>query len=148
MTQPRSSSGSPTVAISQSTMAASRAGAAVAVHDVGELVVAVHDARAGSVRGRWARSHVGRLVDARGCGRNCTAARWAQPPVDLALVEPVGTAEPLEAPGLPVDPGQPGDPVDQLEGQAPPGLEVGVEGRRPASSPSWIGDQPSTNSIR
>ena len=45
-TQPRSSSGSPIVAISQSTIAASLAGRAVAEHHVGELVVAVHDARA------------------------------------------------------------------------------------------------------
>ncbi len=33
--------------------------------------------------------------------------------------------------GLPVDPRQQGDAVDQLEGQSPPALEVGVEGRRP-----------------
>ena len=57
-----------------------------------------------------------------------------QPTIDLALVEPDRLAEPLQAPGLPVHPGQLGDAVDQLEGQAPPCLEIVAERRRPGGA--------------
>ena len=67
-----------------------------------------------------------RLVDA-GERSELDRLQVVQPAVDLTLVEPVRFAESLETPGLPVDPGETGDPVDQLEGQAPPGVEVGAE---------------------
>ncbi len=58
--------------------------------------------------------------------------QMAHPPVDLALVEPVGTAETLEAPRPPVHLGQLGDAVDELERQPPARFEVGVERCGPA----------------
>ena len=114
-TQPRSSFGSPTVPISQSTIAASRAGAPCSVHDVGELVVAVHEP--GHV--------VDRLVGAQPGGGLVEAGELAAldpleergPPVDLALVEAVGAAEVLEALRLPVDVAEQGDALDELVGE-------------------------------
>ena len=127
--QPRSSLGSPTVPISQSTMAASARRRAVLVHDVGELVVAVHEPR--DVVDRAVRPEPGRGLVEAGQLAALDPLEEGGPAVDLALVEAVGAAEVLEALGLPVDVGQQGDALDQLVGEPGPGLEVGVERRRP-----------------
>ncbi len=111
-------------------MAARRGGGAVAEHDVGELVVAVHDP------GHVVAGLMGAQPRRRGVEPGDVAelhgGEMAHPPVHLAFVESVGTAEALEATRPPVDPGQLGDAVDELEGQAPAGLEVGVERCGPA----------------
>ena len=113
-------------------MAASRAGRAVLEHDVGELVVAVHepgDVVDGPVRPQPRRG----LVEARQLAA-LDALEERRPPVHLALVEPVGPPEVGQALGPPVDVAEQRDPLDELEGEAAPLLEVGVEGRRPLAA--------------
>ena len=128
-TQPRSSFGSPTVPISQSTIAASRAGAPCSVHHVGELVVAVHEA--GDEVDRLVRAQPRRRLVEAGQLAALDALEERGPPVDLALVEAVGPAEVLQALGLPVDLRQQRDALDQLVGEPLAGVEVGVERRGP-----------------
>ena len=98
-------------------------------HHVGELVVAVHDARL-VVRGPVAAQPVGGLVQA-GKVAHLVGVEEGQPAVDLPFVESVRAAEALEALGAPVHPAQLGGALDQLERQAAPGLQVGVERRLP-----------------
>jgi len=97
----------------------------VAEHHVGELVVTVDDARlplAGLVTAEPVGGHL-----QSGDVPEPDRIEVGHPPGDLAVVEAVGLAESLEADGLPVHPGQPGDTVDQLDGQPRARLEVGVE---------------------
>ena len=105
-------------------MAASRAGRAVLVHDVGELVVAVHEA--GDVVDRLVGPQPGRGLVEAGQLPALDPLEEGGPAVDLALVEAVGPAEVLQALGLPVDLRQQGDALDQLVGQA----RRGPRGRR------------------
>ena len=132
--------------ISQSTIAASRAGAPSLVHHVGELVVAVHEP--GDEVDRLVRAQPGRRLVEAGQLAALDALEERGPAVDLALVEAVGPAEVLQALGLPVDVAEQRDALDQLVGEALAGVEVGVERRRPLPSVSPIGDQPSTKPIR
>ena len=106
---------------------------AVRVHDVGELVVAVHDAggvvRAAGCGAASPRPRRGREVP--GPGRVC---RKFEPAVHLTLVKAVRAAEPLEALGPPVDGAEFGRALDELERQVATGVEVGVERRLPAAA--------------
>ena len=102
-------------------------GRAVAVHHVGELVVAVHQPG----------DEVERAVLAQPLRRDVEARQLPAldpleergPAVDLAFVEPVGTPEVLEALGLPVHVRQQRDALHQLVRQPGPGFEIGVERR-------------------
>ena len=94
-------------------------------HHVGELVVAVHDPRLVAA-GPAPPEPVAGGVEA-GEVPELEPVEVRVPAVHLALVEPVGPAQPLQAPRPPVDPGQPGDGLHQLVGQARSGLQVGVE---------------------
>ena len=98
-------------------------------HHVGELVVAVHDPRLVDLRGPPAQP-VGGDVQS-GDLPEAEPLEVGEPAVDLALVEAVGPAQPLEAHGPPVHPGEAGDGIDQFEGEAPAGAEVGEERLRP-----------------
>ena len=104
------------------------------VHDVGELVVAVHDAGR-VVRGSVAAQPVGGHVQA-GQLADLVGVQEVQPAVDLAFVESVRAAEPLEALGAPVDPAQFGGALDELERQLAARVEVGVERGLPSRRPS------------
>ncbi len=55
------------------------------------------------------------------------AIQEGRPAGHLAFVEAVGVTEVSQPLGLPVDLREPGDALHQLEGQAPAGLQVGVE---------------------
>ena len=99
-------------------------------HHIGELVVAVHDARRIAAGGA-APEPVARGVEA-GDVSELEAFEVGVPAVDLALVETVGAAEALKAIGLPIHLGQPGDGIDQLVGQTGAGVDVGPEWLGPA----------------
>ncbi len=66
--------------------------------------------------------------------RNCTAARWLIHRSTWRSWKPSGRPNPSRPSAPPVDLGQLGDAVDELEGQAPAGFEVGVEGCGPTAS--------------
>src|SRR5439155_23338968 len=55
------------------------------------------------------------------------------PAVDLPVVEPLGTAEVLQASRLPVDVAEEGDPLDELERESLAGLDVALERLGPAT---------------
>ena len=99
------------------------------VHDVGELVVAVHDAGRPVVRPVGTQPAAG-LVEARQVAE-LVLAQEVQPAVDLALVEVLGAAEPGQAARFPVDLGQQGRPADQFKGEASSLLQIGFERFRP-----------------
>jgi hypothetical protein len=111
-------------------MAAMRAGCSVSEHHVRELVVAVDDA--GTVRARLVRPQPRRRVVDAGQLAELARREVREPAVHLALVETLGLAEPLEAARSPVDAREPRDCVDELEREALPCVEVGVERRGPA----------------
>jgi hypothetical protein len=70
-----------------------------------------------------------------------------QPAVDLAVVEAVGLAEPLEPPRLPVDAGQPGRMPSTSWIPSPYRASRSVS--KGAGQPSvFMGDQPSITLIR
>ena len=101
----------------------------MAIHDVGELVVAVHQA---GDEVEWA-------VVAQPLGRSVKAVDFAAldpfeergPAVDLAFVEPVRTAKILQSLGLPVDLRQQRDALSQLIRQPGTGRHVAVKRVRP-----------------
>ena len=103
---------------------------AVLEHHVGELVVAVH--QPGDEVDRLVRAQPRRRLVEAGQLAALDALEERGPPVDLTLVEAVGTAEVLQALRLPVDVAEQRDALDQLVGEALAGVEVGVERRRPA----------------
>ena len=118
ISQPTSSSGSPMVDISQSTIAATRRCIA-AEHDVAGVEVAVH--QAGCPRRRDALAQpVGdlrdvRQLDVRVSGQRLVRRQLAEPAVDLTVEEAVGTAE-VGEPDLPVvHAAQADECVDQRE---------------------------------
>ena len=94
-------------------------------HHVGELVVAVHDAGLVAA-GLPSPQPVPRDVQPTDVAE-LESLKVRVPAIDLALVEPVGPSQPLQAPGLPVDPRQPGDGLHQLVGQAGPGIQIREE---------------------
>ena len=132
MTHPRSSSGSPTVAISQSTdMAASRAGVPVAEHHVGELVVAVHDARfppgracgpGATPRPRRGRAAAGTRTWPRWASQRSTWRSW-NPSGFLVSSSPPRARQSTRASRA--------MPSTQFEAETPAGLEVDPEGGGP-----------------
>ena len=118
----------------------------MAVHHVGELVVAVHQAG----------DEVERPVRAQPFGGHIQAVDFpaldpfeeADPPVDLAFVEAVGPAEIVQPLGLPVHLRQQRDAFGELVGQLAACGEIGVERLGPRPWSRSIGDQPSTKPIR
>ena len=110
-------------------MAASRAGAPSLEHDVGELVVAVHEP--GDVVDRPVRPQPRRrLVEARQLAP-LDPLQERGPAIDLPFVEALRSPQVGKALRLPVDLRQQGDALDQLEGQPAPLVQVGIERRRP-----------------
>src|SRR5207248_8606542 len=104
-------------------------GAAVAVHDVSELVVAVHEA--GDVVDRPMPSQPRRRFGEARQLATLDALEEGGPAIDLPLVEAVRPAEVLQALRVPVDVAEQSDALDELIRQSLAGLEVGVEGGRP-----------------
>ena len=100
-------------------------------HHVGELVVAVHDARP-VVRGPVAAQPVGGVVEP-GQVAHLVAVQEGQPAVDLAFVESVRPAEAVQSLCAPIDPAQLGRAFDELERQAAARGKVVVERRLPAA---------------
>ena len=89
-------------------------------HDVGELVVAMHESRHVIDRSMRSQPRGGLVQPGELACRAVLVDPFQEggPAVDLAIVEAIRSAEVAKTRGTPVDPGEAGDPVDQLEGES------------------------------